>query len=162
MPVMHVKTQWASKLKHQLLHLLSILRTWPWRDTWHTVRLRFREDRLGMTASSLTFTTLISLVPMLTVMLALFTAFPIFAKFQDALQKYLLQSLVPDNIAKPVLAGLTQFSAKANQFGAVGLVLLVFTALALMPFGVCVIPDPWPNESWCIGLPSPWGLYCWA
>ena len=30
-------------------------------------------------------------------------------RFQDALQKYFLQTLVPDNIAKPVLGALTQF-----------------------------------------------------
>jgi hypothetical protein len=42
------------------------------------LRQRFREDRLGMTAGSLTFTTLIALVPLLTVTLALFTAFPMF------------------------------------------------------------------------------------
>ena len=36
-------------------------------------------------------------------MLAVFTAFPMFAQFQDALQKYFLQSLVPDSIAQPVL-----------------------------------------------------------
>ena len=34
----------------------------PWRTTAITLRERFREDRLGVTASSLTFTTTISLV----------------------------------------------------------------------------------------------------
>jgi membrane protein len=108
------------------------LRTWPWFDTWHTLRARFREDRLGLTAGSLTFTTLIGLVPLMTVMLALFTAFPMFARFQAALEKYLLQSLVPDGIAKPVLAALTQFAAKASQVGTVGLAVLLAAALALV------------------------------
>ncbi|HEV8315376.1 MAG TPA: YhjD/YihY/BrkB family envelope integrity protein, partial [Burkholderiaceae bacterium] len=83
--------------------LLQTLQHWPWLDTARTLRQRFREDRLGLTASSLTFTTLIALVPLVTVMLAVFTAFPMFATFQVALQKYFLQSLVPDSIAKPVL-----------------------------------------------------------
>ena len=39
----------------------------PWKNTAVTLYERFREDRLGLTASSLTFTTLISLVPLLTV-----------------------------------------------------------------------------------------------
>ena len=89
---------------------VRVLRSWPWIETLRTLRQRFREDRLGLTASSLTFTTLISLVPLVTVMLALFTAFPMFAKFQDALQKYFLQALVPDSIARPVLRSLTQFA----------------------------------------------------
>jgi len=108
------------------------LRTWPWADTWQTMRQRFREDRLGLTAGSLTFTTMVGLVPLMTVMLALFTAFPMFASFQVALEKYLLQSLVPDSIARPVLATLTQFAAKASQVGTVGLAVLLVAALALV------------------------------
>ncbi|MFZ2987921.1 YihY family inner membrane protein, partial [Ideonella sp.] len=106
--------------------------TWPWFDTLRTLRQRFREDRLGLSAGSLTFTTLIALVPLLTVMLALFTAFPMFAKFQDSLQKYFLQSLVPDNIAKPVLGALNQFASKANRLGSAGLLFLVVSALSLI------------------------------
>ena len=120
------------KWRDELTRTLQTLQRWPWLETLKTLRQRFREDRLGLTASSLTFTTLISLVPLFTVMLAVFSAFPMFASFQDALQKYFLESLVPDNIAKPVMVALTQFTSKANRLGTVGLVLLVLTALALM------------------------------
>ena len=116
----------------RLTELTQTLQTWPWLDTARTLRERFREDRLGLTASSLTFTTLIALVPLVTVMLAVFSAFPMFAGFQRALETYFLQSLVPEGIAKPVLGALTQFAAKAARLGAVGLVVLVLTALALM------------------------------
>ena len=51
----------------------------PWMDAAITLRERFREDRLGLTASSLTFTTIIALVPFITVALAVFTAFPMVA-----------------------------------------------------------------------------------
>jgi membrane protein len=112
--------------------LLQTLRTWPWFDTLRTLRERFREDHLGLTAGSLTFTTLIAMVPLLTVMLAVFSAFPMFASFQSALQKYFLQSLVPDNIAIPVLRSLTQFAGMASKLGGLGLALLVVTALALV------------------------------
>lgn len=110
----------------------QVLRTWPWMDTARRLRQRLREERLAVTAGSLTFTTLIALVPLLTVMLALFSAFPVFARFQGALQQYFLQSLIPDAIAKPVLGTLTQFAAKANRLGSVGLVFLLCSALALM------------------------------
>src|SRR5512138_3638535 len=101
----------------ELARTLQALQRWPWMDTLRTLRQRFREDHLGLTASSLTFTTLISLVPLVTVTLAIFSAFPMFASFQESLQKYFLQSLVPDNIAKPVMVALTQFAAKANRLG---------------------------------------------
>jgi len=122
----------VTALRARLAELAATLKTWPWLDTARTLRERFREDHLGLTASSLTFTTLIALVPLVTVMLAVFSAFPMFSSFQGALEKYFLQSLVPDTIAKPVLGALTQFANKAARMGTAGLVLLVLTALALM------------------------------
>ena len=70
--------------------LARALSRWPWFETLRTLRLRFGEDRLGLTASSLTFTTLIAMVPLITLMLAVFTAFPMFSAFQGALEKYFL------------------------------------------------------------------------
>lgn len=136
------------------------LLAWPWLQTLHTFRQRFREEKLGLTAGSLTFTTLISLVPLLTVMLAVFTAFPMFSNFQAALEQYFLKSLIPPNIAKPVLASLTQFAAKANRLGTVGLVFLGFTALALM-----LTIDRTLNAIWRVQRPRPMAqrvLVYWA
>jgi membrane protein len=104
----------------------------PWQNTALTLRERFREDRLGITASSLTFTTLISLVPLFTVALAIFSAFPMFARLEDTLQRWLIQSLVPDNIAKQVLNYLNQFTGKASQMGWAGALVLLVTALTLI------------------------------
>ena len=104
----------------------------PWRQMARHLRWRFREARLGVSASSLTFTTLLALVPLLAVGLALFTAFPVFGKFQDTLQRWLVDSLVPDSIARQVMGYLTQFSRKANRLGSVGLVAVVGAAVALM------------------------------
>ena len=130
--------------------LAEVLRRWPWFETMRTLRQRLREDHLALTASSLTFTTLISLVPLVTVMLALFTAFPMFGRFQAALQQYFLQTLVPDNIARPVLQALTQFAGQANKLGSAGLILLGITALALM-FTI----DRTLNAIWRVPKPRP-------
>jgi membrane protein len=62
----------------------------------------------------------------------LFTAFPVFGKFQDTLQRWLVDSLVPDSISRQVMGYLTQFSRKANRLGSVGLVAVVGAAVALM------------------------------
>lgn len=129
---------------------LQTLRTWPWWDTARTLRRRFRDDRLGLTAGSLTFTTLIALVPLVTVMLAVFTAFPMFANFEVALERYFLQNLVPDNIARPVMRTLTQFAGKARGIGAAGLLLLGVTALAL-----ALTIDRTLNAIWRVRRPRP-------
>jgi membrane protein len=66
------------------------------------------------------------------VALAIFTAFPMFSKLQGALQAWLVQSLIPDNIARQVLGYLTQFSRQANKLGVAGLAVLLVTAIALI------------------------------
>jgi membrane protein len=128
----------------------ATFKRWPWLDTARTLRQRFREDHLGLTASSLTFTTTISLVPLATVAFAVFSAFPMFSTFRKALENLLIQNLVPDNIARPVLTMLTQFSLKANRLGVVGLVALVLTALALM-----LTIDRTLNAIWRVRKPRP-------
>ena len=132
----------------------------PWRTTAHTLRERFREDRLGLTASSLTFTTLLALVPFVTVALAVFTAFPMFGKMQNVLQRWLVDSLIPDTIARSVLDYLTQFAAKASGLGAVGLSILMVTALALI-----LTIDRTLNNIWRVRKLRPLGqrvLIYWA
>lgn len=120
------------KFQQSLQALLTELSHFPWRDTAVMLRQRFREDHMGLTASSLTFTTSIALVPFFTVALAIFTAFPMFSKLQGALQGWLVQSLIPDNIARQVLGYLTQFSHQASKLGGAGLAVLLVTAIALI------------------------------
>jgi membrane protein len=93
---------------------------------------RFRDARLGVSASSLTFTTVLALVPLFAVGLAVFAAFPMFGKFQDTIQRWLIESLVPESIARQVLSYLTQFSRKASRLGSVGLVAVLMSAVFLM------------------------------
>jgi membrane protein len=57
---------------------------------------------------------------------------------------------VPDNIARPVLAALTEFAGKARGMGTLGLVLLVGTALALM-----LTIDRTLNAIWRVRRPRP-------
>jgi len=152
----HFRSSWPQRLEA----FLQNLSRFPWRNTAHTLRERFREDRLGLTASSLTFTTTIALVPLVTVVLAVFTAFPMFAKFQDILQKWLIESLVPESIARQVLGYLTQFAGKASKLGGAGLAVLFFTALALI-----LTIDRTLNGIWRVRKPRPLGqrvLVYWA
>lgn len=112
--------------------LLQLLGRFSWRAMLQTLRERFRDDRLGITAGSLTFTTTISLVPLFTVGLAIFSAFPVFGRMQAQLQQWLIQSLIPDQIARQVSNYLLQFSDKAGKMGWVGALFLLATALALV------------------------------
>ena len=140
--------------------LVQELSRFPWRNTAATLRERFREDQLGLTAGSLTFTTTIALVPLVTVALAVFTAFPMFSNFQLVLQKWLIESLVPDNIARQVLGYLTQFAGKAGRLGWTGFAVLLLTALATV-----LTIDKSLNKIWRVRRPRPLGqrvLVYWA
>jgi len=115
-----------------LQRFLAILPRFPWRAFYYTLRERFREHRLGQAAGSLTFTTTIALVPLFAVTLSVLTAFPMFGQFQTGLQRWFVESLVPDSIARQVMGYLTQFSSKASRLGTVGFLVLVGSALMLM------------------------------
>lgn len=127
--------QWYSGLEKWRLFWQDVRRDlarFPWRNTALTLRERFREDRLGETASSLTFTTVMALVPLFTVALAIFSALPAFANLETSVENWLIQSLVPSEIARSVLKYLHQFSSKAGQLGWLGAGVLLVTALALI------------------------------
>ena len=148
--------QWMNRARA----LIEELSRFPWRTTAATLRERFREDQLGLTAGSLTFTTTIALVPLVTVALAVFTAFPMFSSFQLVLQKWLIESLVPDNIARQVLGYLTQFAGKAGRLGWTGFAVLLMTALATV-----LTIDKSLNKIWRVRRPRPLGqrvLVYWA
>ena len=132
----------------------------PWRNTVNTLRTRFGEDRLGLTASSLTFTTMLALVPFFTVALALLTAFPMFATVEAQLQRWLIESLIPSTIASQVLGYITQFASKASRLGLAGLSFLLVTALALI-----LTMDRTLNNIWRVRQLRPLGqrvLIYWA
>lgn len=122
-----------------------------WREAGRTLRERFREDRIGMAASSLTFTTVISLVPLFAVALAVLTVFPMFASLQSSLQQWLSASLIPDPIARQVMGYLTQFASKASRLGTVGVVFLLLSAISLI-----VTIERSLNTIWGARRPRPW------
>ncbi len=107
--------------------------------TWPQVRHLFRfasrrldEEHLPQVASSLTFTTVLALVPLLTIALAIFTAFPLFTTFRTSLDAYFIQNLMPQLIANTILGYLNQFAAKSTRLSAIGAVALIITAVAMM------------------------------
>ena len=96
-----------------------------------TIR-RARKERLAQVAGSLTFTTVLSIAPFLAVSFALFTRFPMFRRFEDALEEHLLKSLLPADISRTVLKYLNQFAVNASGLTLVGSLFLLVAAIALL------------------------------
>jgi len=93
---------------------------------------RSGEDRIPQVAGSLTFTTMLSLVPLATVAFALFTAFPIFASFQNSLQGFLADHLMPAQFNSQIFKYLNQFASKAKGLTTLGMIVLFVTSVMTM------------------------------
>ncbi len=92
---------------------------------------RFQADGCTTIAAGLSYTSLLSMVPMLAIGLAMFAAFPAFANLRGELITVLASNLAPDlaDIATTYLQG---FVDKAGQTSAAGIVGIVVTALLLI------------------------------
>jgi len=91
---------------------------------------RAREEHLPQVAGSLTFTTVLSIVPLLAVGFALFARFPLLRPIGAAIQEHLLEGLLPAEIARIVLKYVAQFTANTGGLTPVGTVFLAVSALA--------------------------------
>jgi len=93
--------------------------------------LRLEEQNGFQIAAALAYTTLLSLVPLLTIMFALPEVFPVSARFGEMIQEFVFNNMVPE-VGTSVREYLVEFSLNASQLTLTGLTLLVIIALMLM------------------------------
>ncbi len=101
---------------------------------WHFIRLlgaRFIQDQGLPSTASLTYTTLLALVPLMTVSLAVFSAFPVSDRVAEQIQDFVFANFIPAS-GEVLQQYLQQFSHKASQLTGAGFVFLVLVALMLM------------------------------
>ena len=103
----------------------------PFRLLIRVVR-RFNVDRCAQAAASLSFSTMLGLVPLLAVGLALITYFPFAAGMSAALEKFLLANLLPDKAGTIIAKYVWQFAHKAERLTWIGGIALAATALMQM------------------------------
>jgi len=120
------------------------------RDLVRFARRRLLEEKLPQVAGSLTFTTTLAIVPLLTIVLAIFTTFPVFGKLRSSLEGYFVQMLMPRAISNTIISNLTQFASKATGLSAVGAVALIFTSAALIGTVERAL-----NQIWRVRTPRP-------
>ena len=108
---------------------------------------RAQEKKLAQVASSLTYTTVLSLVPLLAVVLSLFTAFPLFAEFRYALESFLASTVMPEVVADTVMSYLNEFAAKASGLTTIGGLVLIVTSVMLFRTIDEAFNDIWQVET---------------
>ena len=97
-----------------------------------SVGRRVMEDRCFQVAAGLTFTTLLSLVPLIAVVLSVSSKLPAFDQWSDSLQHFVTRNFLPDVGRRLIRVQITEFTANAAQLTAIGLVFLGVTTLSLM------------------------------
>lgn len=95
------------------------------------LRSRIQTDNILRVASSLSYTSLIALVPFLAIGLAIFSAFPVFSDMREQLQETLIHNLVP-SIGHEVTAYLNEFVSATAKLTAVGVIGIAVTAVLLL------------------------------
>ncbi|HFB2541842.1 TPA: YihY family inner membrane protein [Neisseria gonorrhoeae] len=116
---------------------------------WFVIR-RFSEERVPQAAASMTFTTLLALVPVLTVMVAVASIFPVFDRWSDSFVSFVNQTIVPQG-ADMVFDYIDTFRDQANRLTAIGSVMLVVTSLML----IRTIDNAF-NRIWRVNTQRPW------
>lgn len=91
----------------------------------------FARERLRLRAATLTYTTILSLVPALAVIFSVFTAFGGLGDARDRLKQKLAEFLSVGHQEK-ILDFLDQFVGSASAIGGVGILFLLVTALSLL------------------------------
>lgn len=121
------------------------------RQLLRAVGRRFHDGRCAQVAGSLAFTTLLSLVPFVTLVAVVFSRLPQSARLDAALRGFLLDNLLPEKAGKVIATYALQFSQKATNLTIAGAVALILTAVLLMRTIDQVI-----NEIWMVRSRRPW------
>lgn len=92
---------------------------------------RINRDRLTTSAASLAYTSILALVPLITVIFSLLAAFPIFNEASQAFRELLYANLAPA-ASDTVQEYVEQFIANTNRMTIFGLIGLMVTSLLLI------------------------------
>jgi membrane protein len=111
--------------------MFKLKKTPPLIDFARMAWQRFVEERCLQSASSLTYTALLAIVPILTVALTMMSAFPVFGEMMGHIQQFLVTNMLPES-AESVVAYTRNFAQNAARLTALGLLMLFITAMIVL------------------------------
>lgn len=113
----------SENLKDRLVNLLAFTRF---------IGRRMGENRCLQVAGSLSFTTLLALVPFITIALAVLAPFDVFNSVANQFKSFLISNLVPDTASRVITVYMRQFTDNAERLTAVGIIVLAVTAIMMI------------------------------
>jgi membrane protein len=91
----------------------------------------FQEDRCFEEAASLSYTSLLAMVPLMAVVFGIVAAFPVFNDWSDRLQAFIFDNFMPAT-GKQIVPYINEFLSSISSLTLPGTVMLFVTALLLM------------------------------
>jgi len=86
------------------------------------------DDRLGHYASSLSWSTLFSIIPLLVIFLSIFTKMPLFDDMYEKVEQLIFSNLMPTD-SKVIMEHINTFMQNSDQLGYVGAFYVTFAAI---------------------------------
>lgn len=109
---------------------------------WH----RFNQNKLNMAAGYLTYSTMLALVPLMIVVLAIFSAFPVFDEVSGQIQNLIFDNFAPET-GGILQQYLNEFVVNSTKMSGVGILGLIVVALMLISSIDHTLNDIWPNTN---------------
>ena len=116
---MAIKKQQLLRVLQQLYRFLIAL------------KIKFTRDRCFRVASALSFTTLLAIVPLVTVVFSMLSLFPVFEEGSISAETFLFNNFVPA-AGEVIRDNLHTFSQKAGELTLFGLVFLMVSSLLML------------------------------
>ncbi len=92
---------------------------------------RAQNDTILRVASSLSYTSLIAIVPLFTIGLSVFSAFPVFEQIKEPMKEFLINTLAP-TAEKEFNQYFSEIVTTAGQLTAIGIISLAITAVLML------------------------------
>lgn len=92
---------------------------------------RFNQNKLTQVAGSLTYSTMLAIVPLVMVVFSIFTAFPMFNEVTGMLKEFIFTNFAP-SASDVVGQYIDEFVANSKKMSAIGIVSLILVALLLI------------------------------
>jgi membrane protein len=120
---------------------------------------RFLDDKCFETAGALSYTTLVSLVPLTVAVFAMFSAFPVFEGARATLVDFVFDNFVPA-AGETVQNAIQGFASNASKLTGISILVMLFSALSMM-----ISIEDRLNQIWRVHRARAWGsrlLLYWA
>jgi membrane protein len=94
----------------------------------HRVVTRLRDIDLARTAGSLSFTTVLAIVPLVTIAFSFVARFPIFEDWLKVLEQFMLRHMLPFSAASEIRGHINAFAEQAARLTGISIALIAITA----------------------------------